>query len=115
LSCRLWGIDARRETPTSGDLRAWADRIAQRVTGLLESLRVLEVDTTRDQALLRSDTPAARSVGVHYYEVALNGTNAVNLQRFQGYPNSAEKRTQLAFVVTHETLAKLLEDLTAES
>ena len=70
----------RRSTPLAGGdaaaLRAWADRIAGRARGLLEPLKVIEVDAERDEAILRSDTPAAQGEDRFYYEVHLKGTRA---------------------------------------
>src|SRR5437870_9022932 len=63
LGCRVWEISLRRtrkpQSPASA-LQAWADRAAERVTGLLEGLRVIEVDPQRNEALLRSNTPTRR-------------------------------------------------------
>src|SRR5688572_19041726 len=49
-------------------LRSWAVRLAGNVSGLLEPLRVVEVDEPRHEALLRSDAPARRGEDVLYYE-----------------------------------------------
>src|SRR3954454_21671003 len=46
LGARLWEVALRRPTPPEGvDLGARAGQVAQRATGLLEPLKVLEVDT----------------------------------------------------------------------
>src|SRR5262245_19606883 len=45
-----------------------ARRIANQVTGLLEPLRLLEMDAGRDLAQLRSQAPAQRGGDLHYYE-----------------------------------------------
>src|SRR5438477_6056364 len=57
LSGRLWEVALHRQGAGGGDIQAWADRIARRVTGLLESLKVVEVDGLKQEALLRSATP----------------------------------------------------------
>ena len=113
VGCVLWAVELRRAEPAGGDVKAWAERTAQRVTGLLETLHVLEVDEPRRQALLRSGTPAARETGVQYYEVRLNGAEQASVQRYLGFPRSSEKRQQVAFTLTYEALAKLVEDLAA--
>src|SRR5437588_11355779 len=74
LSCQLWEMTVVRTLPppaTADALRSWADRAAGRVTGLLEPLKVVEVDVTRREALLRSDEPAQRGPGLFYYDVLL--------------------------------------------
>src|SRR4051812_40716351 len=55
-----WEIGAARtgSAPDGQTQRQWADRVAERATGLLEPLKVLEVDATEDEAVLRSDGPA---------------------------------------------------------
>ena len=47
LSSALWELDIRRVLPRRGEvtLESWANGIASRVTGLLEPLRVLEIDS----------------------------------------------------------------------
>src|SRR5438105_2288867 len=69
LGCLAWEIIVRRmavPAPPGLDLAGWADGIARRVTGLLESLRVVEVDVPRNEALLRSDQPTQRGQAVIY-------------------------------------------------
>src|SRR4051794_4456654 len=43
VGCLLWEMDLRRTAPTSSSntLRAWADQIAARARGLMESLQVV--------------------------------------------------------------------------
>src|SRR5207244_339711 len=75
LGILLWEMTLRRTgaAPAGADLRAWADRAAARATGLLEPLKVVEVDGERREALLRSATPTARGERRLYYEVLLKG------------------------------------------
>src|SRR5262245_53982262 len=78
LGCLLWEVALRRPTAepvSTEDVRTWAERVACRVTGLLEPLRVVEVDSTRLQALLRSEAPTARGDKLFYYEALLTGTS----------------------------------------
>jgi hypothetical protein len=114
LSSALWEADIRRVAPRSGDvtLESWANTVASRVTGLLEPLRVLEIDAQRHEALLRSNQPSRRSDDLFYYEVLLKGTQAASVRRYQGNPGGG-RREQVSFVLTHEALAKLLSDLAA--
>ncbi|MCI0378393.1 MAG: hypothetical protein L0215_12360 [Gemmataceae bacterium] len=105
-----WELKLRRGSH-SADLASWADRAAK-ATGLLESLKVVEVDVGRQEALLRSDQPAERDGRTFYYEVLLQSAGAVLMRRYQGSHQTA-KRDQVPFVLTNETLAKLAGVLTA--
>jgi hypothetical protein len=89
--------------------------VADRATGLLEDLKVVEVDRPRGQALLRSEAPVSRGEDLFYYEVLLTATGAANLRRYSAPNQGPGKREQVAFALTHEALAKLSRDLTAEA
>ena len=99
------------EPPTDLTLRAWAERIAGRASGLLESLKVLEIDDTHSVAVLRSDKPARKGETIAYYEVRLTGTTAASVRRYQIIAKANQPREQVAFAVTHEALAKLVGDI----
>src|SRR5262249_42453414 len=116
IGCVLWELALRRTRPVpaadpAAALRAWAERTAKQVKGLLETLSVVEVDAGRNEALLRSGGPARRGESVSYYEVRLKGTSEALVQRFKGATNGG-KRTQVPFTLTHEVLAQLVADLT---
>ena len=115
LGCLIWELALRRTNPApAGEtLRAWAERIARQTTGLLESLKVLEIDELRNEALLRSDSPSLRKGKRCYYEVLLQGTSLAWLRRYEAEANGNGKRTQIAFALTNDGLAKLAEDMTA--
>src|SRR5262249_25800697 len=81
LGCLVWELTVRRMAP--GDtLAAWADRVAKRVTSLLEPLKVLEIDVERNEALLRSEQSASRDNMLSYCEVILKGTKTATLRRY---------------------------------
>lgn len=112
LSCLVWELTLSRtgEAPNGLTPKTWAEGVAKRATGLLEPLRVLEVDAGRGEALLRSDSPAKKGERLAYYEVRLFGTNRAIVRRFAG--NRMESgREQVAFALTHEVLAKLAGDI----
>jgi hypothetical protein len=88
--------------------------MASRVTGLPESLKVIEVDYLRDEALLRSDEPTWRGQRRFYYEAHLCGACEATFCRFQAPGAGGQVREQVAFPMTCEALAKLICDLTAE-
>jgi hypothetical protein len=116
LGCLVWELALRRSAPPAGanPLQAWAERVAGRVTGLLEPLKLLEVDSLRDEALLRSEEPTPRGGKLFYYELLLKGRGEALLRRYHGAHNGQARREQVAFAVTHEALAKLVADLTAD-
>src|SRR5262249_27367176 len=105
----------RRTTaaPAEETLRSWAERVARQTTGLLEQIKVLEIDELRNEALLRSETPSTRKGKRLYYEVLLQGTNLAWLRRYEADANGNGKREQVAFALTNDGLAKLAEDMTA--
>ncbi len=110
LSTLVWELTLARTgaAPAGFALKDWAAGVADRVSGLMEDLKVLEVDGTRDEALLRSDDPTRKGADVLYYEVRLHGTGRAEVRRFKA---AATKREQVPFALTHESLAKLAGDL----
>jgi hypothetical protein len=112
VGCLAWELAVRHTSP-AGELAAWAAKLADRVTGLVEPLKVHEVDAARNEALLRSETPSQRGADLFYFEVHLQGTGAAVLRRYQASHKPGEARKQVAFAVTYEVLGKLVRDLTA--
>lgn len=112
LSCLVWelALDRTSAAPEGATVKAWAEGVAARVVGLLEPLKVLEVDAVRGEALLRSAAPAKKGEAVAYYEVRLFGTSRADVRRFTA-SRTASGRTQVAFALTHEVLAKLAGDI----
>lgn len=112
LSCLAWELALARtgEAPAGLTLRAWAEGVAARATGLLEPLKLLEVDDARGEALLRSAPPAKKGERVTYYEVRLDGLARAVVRRFAA-TRTASGREQVAFALTHEVLAKLAGDI----
>ncbi|HEV3262814.1 MAG TPA: hypothetical protein VG013_38625 [Gemmataceae bacterium] len=115
LGCLVWEIKLRRTAaPAAAELPAWAERVAGRVTGLLEPLKVVEVDVLLNEALLRSDQPTQRGDAVFYYEVRLNGSGEATLRRFHAFHEERKPREQILFSLTHEALAKVVGDVAAD-
>ncbi len=112
LSCLVWELSLTRsqEAPHGLTLAGWASAIASRATGLLESLRVYEVDQLQNEAVLRSVQPATKGDDLTYYEVRLNSLSDATLRRFVA-SKVESGRDQVAFPVTHETIAKLVGDI----
>jgi hypothetical protein len=113
LSCQLWEAGVARPAAAPLDdaaLTGWAKNVADRVTGLLEPLHLLEMDASRGQALLRSDQPTARKEDLFYYEVILHRNGTAAVRRYRG-ARQPQKREQVGFALTREALAKLVADL----
>jgi hypothetical protein len=105
LGTLAWEVAVKRP---AGAVKEWADRCAERVTGLPEPLKVLEIDDKRDEAMLRSAKATRRGDSRYYYEAALNGTGEGTLRRYQ---STGTRRTQVTFPITHEALGRVIEGL----
>jgi len=113
LGGRLWELALKSSNPSSqNDLQARAAQVAGRVTGLLESLHLVEVDIGRGVAQLRSEQPGRWGDGQFYYEVLLQTGGTTEVRRYQAPDKDHPRRRQVAFTLTHEALAKLVTDLT---
>jgi hypothetical protein len=113
LGCQLWELTLRRSAATPGPtLRQWAESLPGKVTGLLEPLTVYEIDDRRNEALLRSHQPQAKGDQRNYYEILLRGNGQAVIRRFQGSVQAGTHREQVAYTLTLEGLAKLINDLT---
>lgn len=113
VGVRLREVSVARLAPLASPVPV-ADRaraVAARVTGLLEPLRLVEVDAQQDVAQLRSDTPAVKGENLAYYEVTLHGHGAAQVSRYEATPNQGKRRA-VPFTLTHEALGKLVRDLT---
>jgi hypothetical protein len=112
LSCLVWELTLARtaDAPEGLTLKAWAEGVAARTTGLLESLKLLEVDDIRGEALLRSESPAKKGERLAYYEVRLFGLDKAVVRRYQA-SRTESGRDQVGFALTHEVLAKLAGDI----
>ena len=111
LSCALNELTLQKNAPIKEELRAWATRIAETATGLMEPLRVVEVDTPLSRAILRSEAPTHKDGKAFYYELLLarGERTSANLRRYAG--QNGEKREAVTFVLTHDAIAKLAADI----
>jgi hypothetical protein len=120
VGCRIWELSLTRTRDRAadhlGELRAWADRLGARATGLMEPLRLLELDPAQEVALLRSQAPAKRGEALFYYEVTLTvrSKGEANVRRYQATRDGNSRREQVPFALTHEALAKLAQDIAAD-
>ena len=108
-----WELTVERSAsaPEGCTVRAWAETIASRSSGLMERIKLLEVDDERSQALLRSDHPTAKGNEVGYYEIRLDGTRTATLRRFVADRVAGTPREQVPFTVTRDALLKLIDDI----
>ncbi len=97
-------------------LKRWAAGLCQRVTYLLETLQPLEFDEQGGEVLIRSNPPDSTSFPgqTKYYEVQLTaqGGGRFTLRRFVAERGVAG-RAPTPLRLTHEQLAKLVNDLVA--
>ena len=112
LSCLVWELTLARtaDAPTGLSLKSWAEGIVARVGGLMEDLKIYEIDLVANEAVLRSDAPSSRGEKLAYYEVKLHGLGRAVVRRFAA-SKSKPSREQVAFALTHEVLAHLVEDV----
>jgi len=116
IGCLVWDVTVNRTAAVEPQpsVQTWAEALPSKVRGLMENLKLVEVDTGKNQALLRSEEPTHRGDAAFYYEVVLTGLGTANVKRFQA-ARPAARREQVAFALTHEVLAKLAGDLTGDA
>jgi hypothetical protein len=117
LSCALRELTLEKSAAIPEELQAWAACIAERVSGLLEPLTLIEVDQPLGKALLRSRAPTVRDGKSCYYELFLERTSitAANLRRYAGDRQLGEKREAVPFVLTHDAIVKLVTDIVGKN
>jgi len=116
VSCEELRLDIPSLGTSSLDvLKLWGDGLCKRITYLLENIGPLEYDAQGNQVLIRSTPPDQAVPGTtKYYEIQLSshGAGRFSLRR---YRNDASNpgRVPVPIQITHEQLAKLVNDLTA--
>jgi hypothetical protein len=93
-------------------LRAWGDRVASRVTYLMEPLVVLEADPVVGEVALRSQSPTPREGRRSYYEVRLDRRGSLRLARV-AFDEAERRRKAVDCQLTREVLERLADDLAA--
>lgn len=111
VSCRSVTFRVDRDQPLSLDaLRAWGDRIAARITYLMEPLVPIEADAIAAEVLLRSKKPGQRPQRRVYYEARLQAAGTLTLGRVE-FDEATRTRQPLPCQLTTETLERLADDL----
>ena len=93
-------------------LRAWADRLASKLTYLMEPLVVVEIDPLAGEAELRSESPTPRGDLRAYYEVVLHKSAVLRLSRVV-FDEATRRRRPADCQLTVEVLERLADDLVA--
>ncbi len=93
-------------------LKAWAERLSDRITYLMENIGPLEFDPDGKKVLIRSTPPDKSDDETRFYEVLLqtNPSGSFSLRRFKS-SNGQPGRQPVDIQVTHEVLSKLVSDL----
>jgi len=112
LGCLIWEamlIRSGGDDIALPELKKRATQAADRATGLIEPLRVVEFDEVLGVAQIRSDSPTKRTSALAYYDVQY-GNRLIAIRRYE-WSEELESRVQIAFALTHEAIAKLVDDL----
>jgi hypothetical protein len=97
---------------SSEQLKAWGDRLAARVTYLMEPLVVIEVDSVGGEVELRSQAPTVRHGRRTFFEVRLRRDGSLHLARVAFDEETRRCRPALC-QMTLEVLERLADDLVA--
>lgn len=97
---------------TIHELQLWADRLAAKITYLMEPLVVIEVDAQGVEIEMRSQAPTVRQGLRAYYEARLDRTGHLRISR-RGYSQATRTTADVPFQLTSEVLERLADDLVA--
>lgn len=116
VGAMVWELTLTRtgDAPNGLTMKQWAQTITERAHGLREELKVLEIDDTLHEGMLRSETPSRKGTQSHYYEVRLHGIYRAVVRRYMADTSSIRGREQISFALTHEVLADLIEAITQD-
>lgn len=95
---------------SSEALNAWGDRLAKRVTYLLEPLKVLEIDAGGGEVQVRSQAPTTRGEHRGFYEVRLFKQGVLRMDRF-AFHEVTRQRSKTSCQFTREVLERLADDI----
>jgi ribosomal protein S18 acetylase RimI-like enzyme len=100
----------RDSTPAS--LKTWGDRIAARVTYLMEPLVVLEQDRLAGEVEIRSHAPTIRGDNRAFYTIRIGAEGTLHLAR-TAFDESTRRRRPIDCMMTREVLERLVDDVIA--
>ena len=108
-----------RDTQLAGlsneNLKNWAERLASRVTYLMEPLVLVELDPNAGEAELRSQVPTARGDLRSFYEARLNSREGTLKLSRVVFDEATRRRRPAGCLVTIEVLERLTDDLVSTS
>jgi hypothetical protein len=93
-------------------LQAWANALCKKVTYLLEHIGPLESDTAAQTVLIRSTPPTKQPEQTTFYEMLIQAPGTLGLRRYTRGAHSVD-RSSCDIQITHEVLAKLVQDIVA--
>lgn len=97
---------------TTEALQSWGDRLASRLTYLMEPFKVLEVDADGGEVCLRSQSPTSRDRKRSFYEVRLSKEGTLRMER-RTFDEGSRARGRVACQLTREVLERLADDIVA--
>jgi hypothetical protein len=103
---------SRPEEWTPEALRGWGERLASRVTYLMEPLKIFEVDAGGGEVQIRSQVPTTRAERRGYYEIHLFKQGSLRMERYAFDETNRQRRT-VPCQLTREVLERLADDLAA--
>jgi hypothetical protein len=93
-------------------LKAWGDRIAARVTYLMEPLVVLEQDSLAGEVEIRSHAPTTRGDDRAFYTIRIGTGGSLRLAR-AAFDEATRRRRPVDCMMTREVLERLVDDFIA--
>ena len=97
---------------TPAALKSWGDRIAARVTYLMEPLVVLEQDAIDGDVAIRSHAPTERGDQRAYYEIQIGKQGNLHFARVAS-DEPTRRRRPIDCMMTREVLERLIDDIIA--
>jgi hypothetical protein len=107
-------VTTDRQDWSSDALKGWGERLAARVTYLLEPLKVLEIDAAGSEVQIRSQSPSGRSDQRGFYEVRLHREGLLRMRRHL-FDDATRQRRGTTCQFTLEVLERLADDIAASA
>ena len=115
ISVECAGFDfhvADRHELSIDELRSWGERLAARVTYLLEPLALHEADAAGGEVILRSASPTTKPDRRSFYEVHLKSNGLMKFDRI-AFQEDRRVRGPVPCHFTNEVVERLVDDLVA--
>jgi hypothetical protein len=107
-------VTTDRQDWSSEALNAWGQRLAARVTYLMEPLKVLEIDAGGGEVQIRSQAPTTRAEQRGFYEVRLFKQGRLRMERFV-FDDATRQRRRSPCQFTREVVERLADDIASSS